>query len=228
LQCSIEDLKSAINLLDSRNYRISYETLNGIVSKYNSLIDIYTKEKNLNVHEIGLTAMVLKNGFFEHQNLNNIEKLIKFNGFRILHIEKLENKKFDIVNGLFRGGIWRQDGNDSHLPHTLIILIDDSIESAYLRKLIPSYNKSIRFKRSIVRQKIGHAGKFIHMSDNTIDTLDYIEKLGIGEALKSSELVLEKEKRSNSTPMIIIIKSLPKVFTIVINLWIGKISDKFY
>lgn len=185
-------IEKIVSKFNASGYRISFETLDGIVSNFNSLVNNYCSEKNSKVKEIALTALVIKRGFFINNSIQDIINLLSQNDYEIIHHENLEGTTYNNFLNNIRGGIWKIDGDKRLLPNHILILINKGKHVVSMNNLRFSNNPSQRFKHKILRPKFGCDGVYIHMTDKTSHVYDYLDCLD--EPLKKKIFTISKNQ----------------------------------
>ena len=176
----IEDVAVGTNLeeldeyMESVGWRPHLDTLE-LLAKSNKWLAKHL-EKTVNRIEYTLIACVLKEGFFAANTCDRFEKSLQKNGFAILQSEKLDgNRQIQAATAL-RGGNWSSTNEPKYLPKHLYILYDATLRGSAIRKYNLNYDP--RPIKNVLRKKYDGADQsFIHMTDNTAQTVEYLKEM---------------------------------------------------
>lgn len=126
--------------------------------------------------EVTLTICVLKVGFFSHHGLPQFRSALNDCGLHILSEEGLSCERLKLAANHLRGGNWSATNSPTFLPQHIFVLFDSSINGLYCRKYGGKYDP--RDKKERLRKIFDvHDQSMIHMTDNTHQSLEYLELL---------------------------------------------------
>jgi hypothetical protein len=118
----------------------------------------------------------LKKGFFESFDFEAFSKKVQEIGFKILNHETLRDERLFLAENHLRGGNWSATNDPRYLPSDILILFDISADGIYCRQHGGSYDP--RPKKECLRYSFDTDGEsMIHMTDNTHQTLEYVDVL---------------------------------------------------
>lgn len=123
-----------------------------------------------------IVMCVLKKGFMNNSNLETFNQYLSEIGFKILKQEILEGERAILAYNHLRGGNWSSTNEEEYSPAVIYTLFDSSINGVLVRKHNLEYNP--RFKKNLLRRKFDVGNQsHIHMTDNTHQSLEYIDVL---------------------------------------------------
>ena len=196
------DVGSTLEELDEYMKKVSWrphlDTLD-LLSSNNRWLDRHIKTTNLG-KELCLVACVLKKGFFDHHNIENFEKKLNQLKFQILKKEILKGDRLTIAYNHLRGGNWSATNEEQYSPQAVYLLSEKSIDGFLVRKNNFHYNP--RSKKIALRKEfdVGFQSH-IHMTDNTYQSLEYVDVLYPNEKSKFEQMIreIDKEFKNNNS-----------------------------
>ena len=126
--------------------------------------------------ELAMILCVLKDGFYDRNNINEFESKVCSLGFKILSREHLQGTRKELAANHLRGGNWSLTENSKCLPSDVFVLLDTSVYGTFCRKYNGAYNP--RPKKYRLRRMFDfHTDSMIHMTDTTHQSVEYLEVL---------------------------------------------------
>jgi len=185
--------------MKSVGWRPHLDTLD-LLSSNNKWLYKHTKSTNLG-KELCLIACVLKIGFFEHNKIENFEKKLELLNLKILNKEVLKEERLLTAYNHLRGGNWSATNEEQYSPGAVYLLVDESRDGFLVRKNNLNYNP--RSKKMALRKKfdVGFQSH-IHMTDNTYQTLEYIDVLYPEQLSKYKDTISEIDKHFNNNTLV--------------------------
>lgn len=153
--------------------------------------------------EVTLTICVLKAGFFSHHGLPQFRSALSDAGFHILSEEALVGERLKLAANHLRGGNWSATNSPIFLPQHIFVLYDSSTNGLYCRKYGGIYDP--RSKKERLRKIFDmHNQSMIHMTDNTHQSLEYLEVLypNSSESILAEITAYDCSTRSSALPPI--------------------------
>ena len=181
-----ETLEELDKYMKSVGWRPHLDTLD-LLSSNNKWLSKHVKATNLG-KELCLVACVLKKGFFEHNKIEEFEKKIKSLKFKALNKEILMGDRLQVAYNHLRGGNWSATNEEQYSPQAVYLLVDESNDGYLVRKNNLHYNP--RSKKMALRKEFDVGTQsHIHMTDNTYQSIEYVDVLYPGELSKYKQMI---------------------------------------
>ena len=169
-----ETLEELDLYMKSVGWRPHLDTLE-LLSSNNKWVETHIKTLNLG-DELCIVGCVLKKGFFENHRLEIFEEELKSLELEVVNKEILEGDRSLTAYNHLRGGNWSATNEAQYSPAVVYILVDKSKDAFLVRENGLGYNP--RPKKKILRKLFDRGSQsHIHMTDNTFQTLEYIDVL---------------------------------------------------
>ena len=140
---SLEELDS---YMKGVGWRPHVDTLD-LLSTNNKWLLRHLKAEVL-IDELTIIICVLKEGFFDNDNLSSFIQSVKQKGFEVLDKEMLRDGREVIAFDHLRGGNWSLTNESKYSPSAVLVLCDSSIDGYLVRKFNLDYNPKHR-KRAL-------------------------------------------------------------------------------
>lgn len=193
---TLEELDEYMKIV---GWRPHLDTLD-LLSSNNKWLYKHVKTTNLG-KELCMVACVLKKGFFKHNSIESFEEKLELLNLKILNKEILKEERLLTAYNHLRGGNWSASNEKQYSPQAVYLLADKSRDGFLVRKNNLNYNP--RSKKMALRKKfdVGFQSH-IHMTDNTYQTLEYIDVLYPEQLSKYKDSINEIDKHFNNNTLV--------------------------
>jgi len=144
--------------------------------------------------EIGLSVVILKTIARKNNWIDSIEKDFELQDFEILCHKTFTDTEQAEMSKILRGGNWHSStGNlEDYLPHSVYILLDKRHKSP--TTAMPGRKEArVRMLKTYLRQKYDPSlDSFIHATDDTDQSWEYIRDIYADETPAIKELISQK------------------------------------
>jgi len=172
-----DDLEALERILAEVNYVPKLDTL-AAISRLNKWVrwNYFAGRK---VQEIGLSVVILKEIASINNWVDEIEDMVRQQGFEIIEKKVLTDPEVDHFARTLRGGNWyvKSERKEYYLPRTAYILIDRK-QSVSTNARSGTKHARIRLLKTSLRAKYDESlDSFIHATDDTEQSWEYIEDI---------------------------------------------------
>jgi len=194
-----------------------------LLSTSNKWINVHLKNSIKNP-ELTLIMCVLKSGFHDNSTVDSFYKELNRLGFSVLHHESLKGERKQYAYNHLRGGNWSSTNELKYSPSDIFILKGNTFKCFAAR--VHNFPFDPRPVKMALRRKFDfYCQSTIHMTDNTDQSLEYIDLMYPDMKKQIIETILEKDSNRLNSSQFIFVRTIVYKFPSLLSLLIKRIIE---